>query len=298
MVALRNTRSFVRAAALRHVTQSGFSRRIQALEAWARQPLVDREVQPVRLTPAGERVFQVATRVLAHLDTLAHELHATQIERHLRIAAPHLLSQNFFPHWIPRIRQRVGGLNVAIQSLGFLNCLEQLSSGEADLVAGVADVSGAIWQFLPNALRPSPEQIMVVGHDRLIPLSAADQSGRPIHEVGRAENQVLDYWDDCSLNWSLAIARQSWPPQRMRRIGQNRFPEGLRLMALSGMGAAWLPESMTGEDRAKGMLVPAASPDFFVDLDIVLIWPKGAPGILAARLLEQAALLSETEIRR
>ncbi|MCK7497041.1 MAG: LysR family transcriptional regulator [Comamonadaceae bacterium] len=43
-----------RSAQLRHVTQPAFSRRIQALEAWAGIDLVDRSSYPTRLTPAGE----------------------------------------------------------------------------------------------------------------------------------------------------------------------------------------------------------------------------------------------------
>jgi DNA-binding transcriptional LysR family regulator len=41
-VSLAETRSFSRSAQLRHVTQPAFSRRIQALEAWAGIDLVDR----------------------------------------------------------------------------------------------------------------------------------------------------------------------------------------------------------------------------------------------------------------
>lgn len=41
-VSLAETRSFSRSAQLRHVTQPAFSRRIQALEAWAGADLVDR----------------------------------------------------------------------------------------------------------------------------------------------------------------------------------------------------------------------------------------------------------------
>jgi len=53
-VSLAETRSFSRSAQLRHVTQPAFSRRIQALEAWAGTDLVDRSSYPTRLTAAGE----------------------------------------------------------------------------------------------------------------------------------------------------------------------------------------------------------------------------------------------------
>jgi len=49
-VSFAETRSFSRSA-----TQPAFSRRIQALEAWAGTDLVDRSVYPARLTPAIDR---------------------------------------------------------------------------------------------------------------------------------------------------------------------------------------------------------------------------------------------------
>ena len=52
-VSLAETRSFSRSAQSRHVTQPAFSRRIQALEAWAGADLVDRSIYPTRLTAAG-----------------------------------------------------------------------------------------------------------------------------------------------------------------------------------------------------------------------------------------------------
>jgi LysR family transcriptional regulator, hypochlorite-specific transcription factor HypT len=52
-VSLAATRSFSRSAQLRHVTQPAFSRRIQALEAWAGVDLVDRSIYPAK--PSSHR---------------------------------------------------------------------------------------------------------------------------------------------------------------------------------------------------------------------------------------------------
>ena len=47
--------SFTHAAQRRGVSQSGLSRRIQALEQWVGAPLFDRLAQPLLLTAAGRR---------------------------------------------------------------------------------------------------------------------------------------------------------------------------------------------------------------------------------------------------
>ena len=67
-VSLAETRSFSRSAQLRHVTQPAFSRRIQALEAWAGIDLVDRSSYPTRLTPAGETFHAQALEILEKSD--------------------------------------------------------------------------------------------------------------------------------------------------------------------------------------------------------------------------------------
>ena len=68
-VSLAETRSFSRSAQLRHVTQPAFSRRIQALEAWAGTDLVDRSSYPTRLTPAGETLYTQSLEMLQALQS-------------------------------------------------------------------------------------------------------------------------------------------------------------------------------------------------------------------------------------
>ena len=51
------------------MTQPAFSRRIQALEAWAGAELVDRSAHPARLTPAGQALYAQALEVLQALES-------------------------------------------------------------------------------------------------------------------------------------------------------------------------------------------------------------------------------------
>ena len=52
---LAETNNFTRTADRRHITQPALSRRIQSLENWVGEPLIDRSTKPIRLTPAGVR---------------------------------------------------------------------------------------------------------------------------------------------------------------------------------------------------------------------------------------------------
>ena len=63
-LSLAETRSFSRAAADRHITQSAFSRRIMALEGWLGAELIDRSVHPSTLTSAGWLFRRIAADLL------------------------------------------------------------------------------------------------------------------------------------------------------------------------------------------------------------------------------------------
>ena len=98
-VSLAETRSFSRSAQLRHITQPAFSRRIQALEAWAGIELVDRSSYPTRLTPAGETLHAQALEMLSHLQAARTMMraHPGGGQDVIEFAVPHSLAFTFFP---------------------------------------------------------------------------------------------------------------------------------------------------------------------------------------------------------
>ncbi|MEY2688272.1 MAG: hypothetical protein RL375_2470, partial [Pseudomonadota bacterium] len=109
-VSLAETRSFSRSAQLRHVTQPAFSRRIQALEAWAGVDLVDRSSYPTRLTPAGQTLLGQALEIIGNLQATRNLLlgHQNQTQDMVDFAVPHSLAFTFFPHWVMDLRKRFG----------------------------------------------------------------------------------------------------------------------------------------------------------------------------------------------
>lgn len=99
-VSLVETGSFSRSAQQRHVTQPAFSRRIQALEAWAGTDLVDRSSYPTRLTPAGETFYPQALEMLRALQstrTLLRTLGGGW-SGHDRVCGAAHLGLHVFPH--------------------------------------------------------------------------------------------------------------------------------------------------------------------------------------------------------
>ena len=66
---LRQTGNFSQAAEYSDLSQSAFSRRIQALESWVGVKLVDRSRQPVKLTDAGSRMLEAGLQAATRIET-------------------------------------------------------------------------------------------------------------------------------------------------------------------------------------------------------------------------------------
>jgi DNA-binding transcriptional LysR family regulator len=75
-VALAEERSFTAAARRLHLSQPALSQQIQLWERRLATTLVDRSVQPLRLTPAGEHLLTGAYRLLAAHDSLEQSVRA------------------------------------------------------------------------------------------------------------------------------------------------------------------------------------------------------------------------------
>ena len=112
-ISLVETNNFSRSAALRHVTQPAFSRRIQSLENWLGTDLVDRTSYPTSLTPAGVVFYEQALEMLAQIngarDMLRSKRAAAQTS--IDLAVPHTLSLTFVPKWLTALEHDFAPIN-------------------------------------------------------------------------------------------------------------------------------------------------------------------------------------------
>src|SRR5919202_6874859 len=123
---LARTGSFSRSAEERHVTQSAFSRRIQALEGWLGVPLIDRSTYPTTLTAAGREFRETAEEVVRMLHGSRTALQASTRpgKQTVAVAALHTLALTFFPRWFRQLEGRTGPLGSRLLSDDFHNCIQ------------------------------------------------------------------------------------------------------------------------------------------------------------------------------
>ena len=256
-IALNNTRNFTRAAALRHTTQSAFSRRVQRLEEWLGAPLFNREETPTTLTPAGEEFLKRAARLREDiLDSRRATLSvASHFEQSLRLITTNTIATSFLPLWLTQKKLQNYSLVVASNT----GCLEAVRQNRATMaLISRFDEEGDL-----DGLKQE-----TVGRDSLV-LVATPAVLPKIHlKNGELHGPLMVYTPGTAYGGQI---NQMLKSQNIRIANQplceSASAEALLAQAKMGLGAAWLPRLLV-ETNLKRCSVPAK---FDIPYRIVLV---------------------------
>lgn len=262
--------NFSRAASARHTTQPAFSRRIRALEEWLGTELFDRSSQPAKLTDAGAWFRTVAQDLLNQVARVPGEARvvAEANSGTLRLAATHALSFTFMPLWLRSLESHTSVGPIRLVSDVLTQCEALMLQGQVQFVLSHAHVHAQ--GQLDVARYPS----IRIGQDQLLPVSATDASGAPMHTLGCSKStpvSLLNYNAESGIGRILhkvhggALGRLP-----VQIVFTAHLASVLRTMVLDGRGLAWLPRTLIADDLASGRLVNAGAAKWNVALDIRL----------------------------
>ena len=257
-VSLAETRSFSRSAQLRHVTQPAFSRRIQALEAWAGTDLVDRSSYPTRLTPAGETLYAQSLEMLQALQSTRAMLrgHASAGQDVIEFAVPHTLAFTFFPAWVSSLREKFGPIKSRLIAMNVHDASMRLVEGNCDVLIAYHHGSQ------PLQLDAAHYQMVTLGEETLAPYCKADAEGQPMFRLPGRQGQPLPYLGYAPGAYLGRVAdlilKQAGIAIHLDRVYETDMAEGLKVMAMEGHGVAFLPHSAVRKDLRAKRLVSAA----------------------------------------
>jgi DNA-binding transcriptional LysR family regulator len=281
-VSLAGTRSFSRSAQLRHVTQPAFSRRIQALEAWAGVDLVDRSIFPTRLTPAGETFLAQAQEMLAALQATRNLMRTHQASGGdmVDFALPHTLAFAFFPQWLLELRRSLPKLKTRLIALNVHDAVLRLTEGHCDLLLAYDHPSQ------PLQLSPERYEMLALGQDTLAPFARADTEGRPqwwLPGSARALLPFLSYAPGAYMSRLVEHILKGAPqPAHLDVVYETDMAESLKAMALEGHGLAFLPASSVKKEVRARRLAPAGEPGAWettMEVRLVRERPGSARGV-------------------
>lgn len=295
-VTLAETSSFSRAAEIRNVTQSAFSRRIKQLETWIGAPLISRATMPAELTPAGRSFLPMAQDAIRMFHSVRESLRSPAEQGLIRFAALHTLTITFFPVWLRELQRntRKFGTSFIADRGGIEANLAALTDGEADFFLTYAH------REVPFHLDRDKFLYLAIGADRLIPVAAPqlrfDKAVAPAAAVldnpGTADLVLpyLGYGYSSFFGVALGSLFSKHSPFRRQTVHESTISAGLRELALTGAGICWLPESLVEQDIANGSLVACSNNrTWTLDLEIRLYRSAEKPSNALVEALWQAS---------
>ncbi|MFC6144850.1 LysR substrate-binding domain-containing protein [Paraburkholderia silvatlantica] len=285
-LSLSDTKSFSRSARSRHLTQSAFSRRIVALETWMGAKLVDRSVNPITLTPAGRMFRSLAADILRSM-TAARNLvggyeQFAENDHVVHFAVAHTLVFTLFPDWLKRLTSEFGHIMARVQAVNVPEGVQHLVAGDCDLLIGYHHPQ------LPIALDPNHFPFLTLGVERIVPVSAVANDGKPLFELpGKSSRPLplLAYSSGAFLgNVVEMLLMNATEPYALFRCFETHMSEALKGMVVAGHGIGWLPESCITKELSEGNLARAGSNVWATELEIRLYRPLKERGQAAERL--------------
>jgi DNA-binding transcriptional LysR family regulator len=259
-LSLARTGNFSRSAEERHVTQSAFSRRIQALELWLGVSLIDRSNYPTTLTEEGRQFLETAEETVRMLHASRLNLQASNrpSTQMVGIAALHTLSLRFFPRWFREIEGKVGPIGSRLLPDDFHSCLQAIVEGGYDFLLTFHHPN------VPILLEPELYPHIVVGSDSLVivrspTLAVPTDETKPLPLLSYASNSFL------GRVATFAQAQAGAPPVHVAHTNENAMAEALKFMALEGHGLAWLPRSLVARELDEKALV-VAGPEISLEI--------------------------------
>lgn len=245
--------TFSKAAALRNVTQPAFSRRIQMFENWLGVELVNRRSHRLELTDTAARFEPALRRMMSESYELRSRMRADALaERRIGLTAQHTLMVSHLPRLLRLLRDRHPGVAFRVRTGNLEDCVAQLTRGEADLLM-CFEVEG---EPLPGYAAEELDRIPL-GVEQLIPVAAGDAAGNPRFDPERSQSiELLSYPEDSFLG---RVVRSQCLPALVRdhtveTVCESAFTMGIKEMALSGLGIAWLPHRLIERELQEGSL--------------------------------------------
>jgi LysR family transcriptional regulator, glycine cleavage system transcriptional activator len=237
------------------LTQGAISRALQGLEAQLGVPLLIRERQRLRLTPAGQDYVAEVRKALQLLASASITLRANPTGGSLNLA----ILPAFGMHWLaPRLARFTQShpevtLNLSTRLKPFDFATTQF---DAAIHYGRQDWPGVTY------LKLMDEEVIAVAAPGFAPLTKpTDLLAHPLLQL-----------DSRSGDWGRWLAYHGAPGIRPQGMMFDQFAT-LTQGAIHGMGAALIPTFLIQRELSEGRLIPIFGPAVRALGSYYLVWP-------------------------
>jgi len=271
-VSLANTGSFSKAADQRHISQSAFSRRIQALEHWLGTELINRHTHPVSLTDAGSQLIQTANQVIRTLYKTREDYGDSEPgkPRNLSIGVANHLSIHFVPHWLKKVAPGLGNRKFQLVTglkagLGFV---ELLKAQRLDFLLAYG---GSVSMKDHDA---GLFESVILGKDVLLPVCRTSFMVEQMYQFPATADYPLPYISympgSALANLVNRLNTSMDNPVHLKTIIETGTAETIKALVLTDFGLAWLPRLAIAEELKNGTLTELGDARYRIPFNIEL----------------------------
>jgi LysR family transcriptional repressor of citA len=244
-------KSFIKAAEILNVTQSGISRRIQSLENELGVPLFVRTPQSVALTKKGQSFLPYAERMVQIYQEGQKTILDSINEEKVVIAAPPAASITLLPKILKAFREE-HQIHVSINTASSQYIFDML----IDKTINVGFTSVAFPSSLLNYELVNEEEVVCVGHPELVKQYFADSGiiKQPVPIILNSMN--IAPWD--------SINPYFFNHPLFEIVMTAFYIQVIEQLVRMGVGLATLPISLVRDELESGELVKVLLPEFVI----------------------------------
>ncbi|CDL80106.1 LysR substrate-binding domain-containing protein [Xenorhabdus cabanillasii] len=231
-VMLEELRSFTLAAEKRNISQSSFSRRIQALEHAIGFEIFIRSSNPLQLSLQGKSFIVYVRNLLGDIEHQIGKIKGEEISKHrINIAAAHSLAISLLPVFISGFTEKMDKI-FNVESINVDEAVNNLKDGKSDFILS----------FFNEELMAAPFLHYKVLDARLYLVSGCKSDGEPSYRLDYTPLPLMKYTDGSYMGRQVNQLLEKKFSNKFTYFFQSSMSELLKRMVLNGHGVGWLPD--------------------------------------------------------
>ena len=261
LLALDQEKSISKAAALRHITQSAFTRRIQNIEETLGFQILKRYSKNVDFTDAGQILLATSKNIKNQMDVTINylEKNIKDNELSVKFAVSHSLTTQFFPKFIERLYSNYEDLKLEIIASNLQQGLHLLKEGSCDFLLCYCD------QLTLQQLDSTLFSYHKVINMEILPVTAI-KNNLPKYTLAQTF-PLLAYSRKAYLRKCVDTLIEN--KLTYRTLYETDNASDLKALALQGLGIAWLPRLLIEDEINENKLQIIDNYSFFQDIYII-----------------------------
>lgn len=232
VIALEECRSFTLAAEKRNISQSSFSRRIQALESSLGFSVFNRNVNPPQLTPQGRIFVGYARNMLDDMDFQISRIKGEdKLKQSIRIDAAPSLSVLLLPDLLADYRNSPDKV-FFVESINVNDAVFNLKEGKSDFILSFYNEELMNYPFINHKIFDSTLHLV----------SPCDPHGKPLFSINGDPLPLVKYANDSYMGRQVNQVIDRIPNTTFILTFVSSMSELLKRMILKGDAVGWLPD--------------------------------------------------------